>query len=82
MNQNRKIKQIKEENYYTPPVNIEPFVNPFLRLSDNQVLNKLLHNTLPGLEHLMNLLLILFLHLLMVVLGKRIHIVIRREMLL
>jgi len=48
MNQNRKIKQIKEENYYTPPVNIEPFVNPFLRLSDNQVLNKLLHNTLPG----------------------------------
>ena len=29
MNQNRKIKQIKEDNYYTPPVNIEPFVNPF-----------------------------------------------------
>jgi hypothetical protein len=48
MNQNKKIKQIKEENYYTAPVNIEPFVNPFLRLSDNQVLNKLLTHSLSG----------------------------------
>ena len=47
MNQNDKIRQIKEKNYNTNPVNIEPFVNPFLRLSDNQVLNKLLNHSLP-----------------------------------
>lgn len=50
MNQNNKIRKIKEANYNTPPVNIEPWVNPFLRLSDNEVLNKILQNGLspPG----------------------------------
>jgi hypothetical protein len=43
MLQNNLIRQIKKDNYNTPPVNIEAWVNPFLRLSDNEVLNKLLH---------------------------------------
>jgi hypothetical protein len=42
MLQNNRIKKIKEANYTTKPVNIEPWVNPFLLLSDNEVLNKLL----------------------------------------
>ena len=42
MHQNNKIRKIKELNYITKPTNIEPWVNPFLRLSDNEVLNKLI----------------------------------------
>jgi hypothetical protein len=43
MNQNDRIRNLKEQNYKTDPVNIPPWVNPFLRLSDNEVLNKLLN---------------------------------------
>ena len=46
MNQNDRIRNLKEQNYNTDPVNIPPWVNPFLRLSDNEVLNKLLNK--PG----------------------------------
>ena len=42
MSFNERIKQIKRDNYNTAPVNIEPWVNPFLQLSDNEVYNKLL----------------------------------------
>jgi hypothetical protein len=42
MSFNEKIKQIKRDNYTTKPTNIEPWVNPFLRLSDNEIYNKLL----------------------------------------
>lgn len=42
MSFNEKIKQIKRDNYNTKPANIEPWVNPFLRLSDNEIYNKLL----------------------------------------
>jgi hypothetical protein len=43
MNQNDRIRNLKEQNYNTAPVNIPAWVNPFLRLSDNEVLNKLLN---------------------------------------
>lgn len=46
MNQNDRIRNLKEQNYKTNPVNIPQWVNPFLRLSDNEVLNKLLNK--PG----------------------------------
>lgn len=36
---NKRIKELKEENYHTPPVNIRPFKNPFLLLSDVKALN-------------------------------------------
>ena len=36
---NPRIKKLKEENYHTPPVNIRPFSNPFLLLSDVNALN-------------------------------------------
>ena len=42
MSFNNKIKQIKRDNYNTKPTNIEPWVNPFLRLSDNEIYNKLI----------------------------------------
>ena len=42
MSFNERIKQIKRDNYNTAPVNIEPWVNPFLQLSDNEAYNKLL----------------------------------------
>jgi len=43
MNQNDRIRNLKEQNYKTAPVKIPAWVNPFLRLSDNEVLNKLLN---------------------------------------
>jgi len=42
MNQNDKIRQIKNANYNQKPLNIQQWVNPFLLLSNNQALNKLL----------------------------------------
>jgi len=44
MEQNNLIRQIRRDNYNTSPKNIQEWVNPFLRLSDNEVLNKLLTN--------------------------------------
>ena len=36
---NKRIKDLKEQNYHTPPVGIRPFKNPFLLLSDVKALN-------------------------------------------
>ena len=36
---NKRIKDLKEQNYHTPSVGIRPFKNPFLLLSDVKALN-------------------------------------------
>ena len=52
MSFNNKIKQIKRDNYNTKPTNIEPWVNPFLRLSDNEIYNKLITSSSSSSESL------------------------------
>jgi len=46
MEQNNRIKKIKELNYTTNPVNLNRWVNPFLELSTNLAYNKILSNNL------------------------------------